>query len=159
MYGYWSHCLYSCEVESFESYIKSNKPLPTSEFDKFYNVVEPLIPLNSKSSNANSRSIKNLSIQNIDIKSKEGSRLSTLSVPGLNFSENEKINRHKEELLSDNEEISEKNNRFSCPPSLEKSKALVSSASNISTTIKDLDELWTVNPYPPYAAEVKTLFI
>lgn len=79
-----------------------------------------------------------------------------MSVPGLNFGENGEIIRKKEELLSDNEEISQANNRLSAPPSLEKSKALITSDSSIATIIKDLDELWTVNPFPPYAAEVKT---
>jgi hypothetical protein len=39
LYGYWTHCVYSCDVDSFEAYIKSGKKLPTIEVDEHFNEI------------------------------------------------------------------------------------------------------------------------
>lgn len=150
LYGYWSHCMYSCDVESYESHIKSNNALPMAKFDKYFNVVEPLIPLNTYSSNANLRAISNTPGDLNDAPS--GNRHSTQSVPRFNLRDNGEAN---EDESWDNEAIvAQANNRLSVPVSLEKSKHMMTSLSSLSNLVKDLDELWTVNPHPPYASEV-----
>lgn len=175
MYGYWSHCLYSCDVESFESYVKSNKQLPTAKFDKYYNVVEPLIPLNTYASNINLRQTISVdeSNNNNNNSNTVGNRHST-QLTGLNLRENESSNNDGDDVVvvvsgsSDNETSGGGAssvppglltsglypNRLSVPVSLDKSKPTMTSMSSLSSLIKDLDELWTVNPQPPYAAEV-----
>ena len=37
LYGFWSHCVYSCDVDAFEAYVKSGKTLPTLDVDEFFN--------------------------------------------------------------------------------------------------------------------------
>lgn len=38
MYGYWSHCLYSCDPKEYDHYVKSSsKKLPMIEVDEFFN--------------------------------------------------------------------------------------------------------------------------
>lgn len=51
LYGYWTHCVYSCDVGLYESFIKSGKRLPTVEVDKFFSEVNNTNNLPSHSSN------------------------------------------------------------------------------------------------------------
>lgn len=40
MYGYWTHCYYSCEADSYDTYVKvKNKRPPVGKFDKNYNKI------------------------------------------------------------------------------------------------------------------------
>ena len=40
MYGFWTHCFYSCEAKSYDSYIKAkHKRPPMGEFDSNYNKI------------------------------------------------------------------------------------------------------------------------
>lgn len=94
MYGYWTHCMYSCDPDAFENYIKDNKtPPPSAKFDKYFNQIEPLIP-------SNSNFVNNLTL-------------------------NERDNQNSSVLPNSNGDI------------------------------KDLAEIWTVKPHPPYSAQVK----
>lgn len=42
MYGYWTHCFYSCDADAYDSYVKSGKKLPMAQFDKNYSVTQPI---------------------------------------------------------------------------------------------------------------------
>jgi hypothetical protein len=37
LYGYWTHCLYSCDQETQENYKHQGQPLPMIQLDKFFN--------------------------------------------------------------------------------------------------------------------------
>lgn len=37
LFGYWTHCFYTCDVAAYESFVKSGKRLPTIEVDEFFN--------------------------------------------------------------------------------------------------------------------------
>ena len=39
LFGYWTHCVFSCDAQAYESYLKSGKPLPTVKVDENYNEV------------------------------------------------------------------------------------------------------------------------
>lgn len=44
MYGYWTHCFYSCEAESYDTYVRlKNARPPVGCFDKHYNklIIDP----------------------------------------------------------------------------------------------------------------------
>lgn len=56
IYGYYTHCLYSCEPNSFESFVKRGKKLPVAQFDKFYNLVESIEDID----NPDKRELKDL---------------------------------------------------------------------------------------------------
>jgi hypothetical protein len=47
LYGYWTHCFYSCDVKVYEDYIANNKNIPTLSMD------ECLRPSNNNSNNNN----------------------------------------------------------------------------------------------------------
>lgn len=53
MYGYWTHCIYSCDPDTLENYLKTNKTPPCAKFDTCFNQIEPLISssLNNSASN------------------------------------------------------------------------------------------------------------
>lgn len=36
LFGYWTHCFYTCDASAYEDYIKSGKRLPTLEVDEFF---------------------------------------------------------------------------------------------------------------------------
>lgn len=36
LFGYWTHCFYTCEPQAYEDYLKSGKRLPTLEVDEFF---------------------------------------------------------------------------------------------------------------------------
>jgi hypothetical protein len=33
LYGYWTHCFYSCDIKIYDDYLKSNKTVPTIHID------------------------------------------------------------------------------------------------------------------------------
>jgi len=37
LFGYWTHCFFSCDVEAYEACIKSGKQLPRPNLDEFFN--------------------------------------------------------------------------------------------------------------------------
>lgn len=158
MYGYWTHCLYSCDAESFENYLKTNKTLPVAKYDKYFNIIEPLIPYNTHNSSANLRLNQSETPAN---RLSAQSQQSTQSAPRFTLNESDEMDSWEE----DNETnfVDENNNRKSLPVITNSSngllsvqnKGLSSSVSSLSTLIKDLAEVWIVNPQPPYSAEVR----
>lgn len=123
--------------------MKLNKNPPTAKFDKYFNIVEPLIPLNSHGSSTNlhySHSTPSI----------EPNRHSTQSA--LRVHSNEASASSGDDGMSDNylaiKRPSTVGNRLS------DSKNIMSSMSSLSNILKDLSEVWTVNPQPPYSEQV-----
>jgi hypothetical protein len=40
LYGYWTHCMYSCNPNEFDEYVRSDKQLPMVKLDENFNEVE-----------------------------------------------------------------------------------------------------------------------
>lgn len=160
LYGYWTHCIYSCDVESFESFVEAKKPFPVAKFDKYFNVVEPLIPLNTHDSSRNLLSPNGLAA------TPAANRLSTQSVPRFNLSSADGDGDDEAESGESSisrplsQQLSQPHQPLSYLSQLgDSSKAMISSVSSLSTLMKDLCEVWRVNPQPPYSAEVNYNFM
>ena len=39
MYGFWTHCVYTCDANDYDNYVKTNKPLPMVQLDEFFNEI------------------------------------------------------------------------------------------------------------------------
>jgi len=39
LYGFWTHCVYTCDANDYDNYIKTNKPLPMVQLDEFFNEI------------------------------------------------------------------------------------------------------------------------
>lgn len=146
LYGYTSHCFYSCDTESFENYLKSKKPLPTAKFDKYFNKIDTQTMFKNHDSN----------------RSNESSLIGRSSFRySLNDTCKSDLQERKNELLVAN--ISNKNHKL---PHASSNINIISNdntwESNLSSSdaslptklINDLNEIWVIKPQPHYSAEV-----
>lgn len=169
MYGYWTHCFYSCDVDSYESHIKSGKKLPMTQFDKNYNPTSPLyppatiqhLPSNYSDTNLIDNNGMNgthhhqhtkFTIDNgVDIDS-----TSTGSVAPDTTSD-DRDNMSELERLEINDRMASGTSSYRPPRKASATNAFKhaqSVPSNLSSLLKDLNELWIIFPRPPYSADV-----
>lgn len=165
MYGYWTHCFYSCDADSYEAYVKTGKKLPMTQFDKNFNPINPLSPSAAlKSASSNNHSDSNLGgsiIENSEKTSLNGAHprftLSSTSDNGIDVDGSTSSQQLDDDNITDIERL-EINDRFGDSkqrkPVTSKVKHAVSMPSSMSSLIKDLTEIWITSPRPPYTADV-----
>lgn len=185
MYGYWTQCFYSCDPESYESYVKTGKKLPMTQFDKHGNPTSSIHAF-SKSNNFSEANLSSGSKEPTDT---DTIRNNTSKMNGhyvqpkfmLNESDGELsevtdfTDLEKLEITDrvsanvnnnnnhDNNGGNNKQRKFNTIGNNSKKVAdskytTMSVPSNLNSLIKDLVELWTISPRPPYASEVSRNF-
>lgn len=164
MYGYWTHCFYSCDSHAYESYLKTGKKLPMAQFDKNSNVTQPLgCPqstaahhnhLKSSSSNHSDSNLGGSIIENSEKMSLNGGHgnqtrftLSSTSDNGIDVDGS----TCSQQLLDENN-TSELDRRKLDEPV--KVKHAMTVPANLNSLIKDLSELWIISPRPPHSSDV-----
>jgi hypothetical protein len=158
LYGYWSHCLYSCDAHAYEAWMKSNKPLPLVQLDSHFNVInsEQNRALLNGSSLINTHSFNDLA--GLGGKDKDNNN--------VRFNLNT-VNSREELILNSNTENNENvlngkktsnggetGNKLK-PNSANAATSPAFASLSIKHTLTDLVELWRVIPRPPYCAEVR----
>ena len=59
LYGYWTHCLYSCDVSAYENYLKTGKPLPIVQLDEWFNEINISNPMHKIHSDVDLANVNN----------------------------------------------------------------------------------------------------
>lgn len=165
MYGYWTHCFYSCDPEAFESFTKTGKKLPMAQFDKNYNVTRPIdstqhtvnqysqLKLGSSSNHSDSN-LGGSIIENIEKTSLNG------GVGGphqTRFTLSSKSDNGVEIDYSTFSPTLDDTLRGKSIDEPHKFKQNLSVPANLNNLIKDLHELWIISPRPPHSSEVGIL--
>ena len=157
MYGYWTHCLYSCEPSVYDSYIKQNKQLPTVKLDQFFNPI-----------NVNNDSDMEVNSPNVNENNNDKSNRKSIRINA-----NGSTNIESKTGANSNES----NGDFSCNEFLksnlqcEKEKSLadeteqrlkINSSFNLKSSSKnseEFEEIWLAVPRPNYGADVWAILI
>ena len=91
LYGYWTHCFYSCDIKTYEDYLKSNKVIPTVNIDaclkpKLQTTLSSTKPFVSPSTNPIKQSYSESALNNqykeMEEDSYESSSSPSTSIPG-----------------------------------------------------------------------------
>ena len=130
MYGYWTHCVYSCDPNEFDNYIKGNKPLPMTQLDDFFNE----IPSTLSSSRQHAHSDSNFTNHNLGDKSNG-------NLNSENNAEQKLVDETQSKL------------------SLMNSSSSVSISTLSGSPKLDVSEIWRAVPRPPHGPEVSSLVI
>lgn len=131
MYGYWTHCFYSCDVKTYEDYLKVHKEMPTIHIDQCFRP--------NKLANA-ATTARGLS--SFDDKTSDN-----------NCNNNSDTNiRHNH---SDSEFVYYNNNNNNCSNGNDESYKNASTSLPVDTSaLVNSCELWRANPMPEYATQV-----
>ena len=137
MYGYWTHCVYSCDAQAYDNHIKHNRPLPMVKMDENFNEI------NSSSSLFNSRhnhSDSELAHAKFELANEDDTPRKT---------NNNELNERKSD---------EAQRKLAATKKAELASAgLLQSVSGAHSL--DVTELWRVVPRPSYAEDVSSLFL
>lgn len=142
VYGFWSKCFYSCDPDSYENYIRTNKKLPTTALTKEM----PSIQSEPKIENENHKATSN-SVQ---------SSLNLTEIPHQNNSQHKSKRSKSNELtqkeadlnfgsLSEIQSDIAINRNMLTPKNANNSPSVSSKHGNLTfytMQLKDLKELW-----------------
>jgi len=161
LYGYWTHCLYSCDPSTYDSYIKQNKPLPTVRLDQFFNVInannDSDMEVNSPNTaeNNDKSNLKSIRINTNELTNSETKISSNPNETNGDLNSNEflksKIQGDKDKSLADDTEQKLKIKN----PIRESVSSPAFSFKSSSNSIEDFQEIWRAVPRPNYGADVK----
>jgi len=131
LYGYWTHCLYSCDVSAYENYLKTGKPLPTVQLDEWFNEIN--------NSNSMHKIHSDVDLANINKKERPTFNLNSdddnIEKGGDN--QHEPLDAHK------------KSNDLKNVPQASTASLPASSSNKLA----GLTELWRAVPRPSYTAD------
>jgi hypothetical protein len=128
LYGYWTHCVYSCDPNEFDNYIKGNKPLPITQVDDLFNE----LPSTLSSSRQHAHSDSNFTNHNLSDKSNG-------NLNGESNAEQKLVDETQSKL------------------SLINSSSSASISAQAGSSKLDVKEIWRAVPRPPYGSEVSSL--
>ena len=150
LYGYWTHCVYSCDPRAYDELVKSGKPLPMVKLDEYFNEVGTPSTINSARHNHSDPSMHNASSSdNVANESNGGFNLNE-SAEDSNFYRN-KISPDLDKNLS--KDVQRKLSLKRNEPGASTFASFPTSSSNAQLPA-DLFEVWRVVPRPTYASEV-----
>jgi hypothetical protein len=146
LYGYWSHCLYSCDAQSYDAYMKSGKQLPMVQLDQHFNAID-------------SEQNRQLLSGSAQIGTHSHADLASLAGKdnGVKFSLSA-VNGESDSNIENNENLvrksgAEANGKLKTGLTSAASSPAFSSLA-IKHSLNDLVELWRVVPKPTYTADV-----
>ncbi len=163
LYGYWTHCLYSCDPDVYEKYVKSNNQLPMVQLDSLFNEIKHTSG-SHKESASNENNLSGLSSHNhseTDLLHMDKSH-SNENKTKFTLNENDiEIQMSNSSAHTKNSSIENGNNQNNTPtttttPRLSKNpiSSPAFSVTNTQNPFVDVFELWRVVPRPPYNVEV-----
>lgn len=158
LYGYWTHCVYSCDPRAYEELVKSGKPLPMVKLDEYFNEVGTPSTINSARHNQSDpnlhNSSENMAGSESNGKTGAGFNLNDTNAEDSNFYRN-KISPEVDKNLS--KDVQRKLSLKRNEPGASTFASFPTSSSNAQ--LPDLFEVWRVVPRPTYASEVLDHFI
>ncbi len=151
MYGYWSHCLYSCDAQSYDAYMRSGKQLPLVQLDQHFNMIdsEQNRLLLSSSTQVNTHSMA-------DLTSLSNNKDTAAGAVKFNLNN---VNGETDSNIENNENLLRKgteaaNGKLKSTPLITTASSPAFSSLAIKHALSDLVELWRVVPKPTYTADV-----
>lgn len=126
MYGYWTHCVYSCDANEYDNYMKTNKPLPMTRLDELFNELP-----------------SNRNINNRHHAHSEANFLTEQKTTD-NSSKNGHLDNDEQKLVDETQS----------KLSLMNSSSSVSISALSSSSKLDVSEIWRAVPRPTYTADV-----
>ncbi len=140
LYGFWTHCFYSCNVDEYESITKSAKLLPMVQMDENFNEIEP---------------IGNEKVHLLSEKKHSFSDLLNLFHMHKNSGSNEKEKLTNNDLIKNTNQYNNQENSDDKQAHQDLSRIHNGTLPNDYYLIKQLDlfEIWRVLPRPKNASD------
>ena len=134
LYGYWTHCLYSCDPNTYESWTKQGKMLPTVKLDQYFNPIN----VNNNDSELDENKSNKISIR-------------------MNNSETTEDNETKMSTNGSNGDLN--NSEFLKSSHSDKDQRLVEDTEQKlkikNSETQEFQEVWRAVPRPIYGADVR----